>query len=786
MATDIAKAYVQIIPSAEGISGKITDALGGEAESAGKSSGQKFSQGFSTVIGTAGKVMAGAVAAGAAAVGGIVKSAVSSFSEYEQLVGGVETLFGEASETVIKNADNAFKTAGLSANDYMQTVTSFSASLLQSVGGDTAEAARVADMALIDMADNANKMGTSMQSIQDAYQGFAKQNYTMLDNLKLGYGGTKTEMQRLLADAQKLTGVKYDISNLNDVYEAIHAVQENLGITGTTAKEASTTIQGSLASMKAAWVNVLTGMGTEGSNMNALIENLLSTVETFVGNIMPVIETAMTGVSTLVERVAPVLAERLPAILTQALPGLLQSGVKVVESLSNGILQAIPTLMPTITDIITQIINLFVQLAPQLIEVGMQVILELANGISEALPTLIPMLVESVTTIVDTLIQNAPMLIDAGIQLILALVDGILQAIPMIVDHIPELVQSIVDALITALPMLIDGSIQLVQGIAEAMPEIITAIVDVLPEVINTIVEALPVMLPALIEGCVQLVVALAAAWPQIIQALIDALPQIVEAIAQGLVALAPALTQAFTQAFAQCAPAFDQLATMANQSWAKIKAVFTPVAAWFKTLFTNAVNGVKSAWNTVTSFFQQIYQKIVQIFASAPAKFAEIGRNIVEGIKNGINAAWSGIASWLSDKVKSLIESAKSALSIGSPSKAFADEVGQWIPAGIAMGIEQGMGVLNDEIQKMTDDALVGTITATTDSVNSVNYMPSTAVMQPSESRTEQILAQWLPIIADSMKVDVNVVQNDRGTYEAVNRQNSKVIMATGYHALA
>ena len=279
---EIGTAYVKIEPTAKGIASKIS----GQMESEGKTSGSSFSKGFGSVIGGVGKVAVGAVAAGATAMGGIVSAAVNSFGEYEQLVGGVETLFGESADEVIKNADRAFQTAGMSANDYMQTVTSFSASLLQSVGGDTAEAAKIADMALIDMSDNANKMGTSMESIQNAYQGFAKQNYTMLDNLKLGYGGTKTEMERLLADAEKLTGVKYDISNLSDVYNAIHAIQENIGITGTTAEEAGSTIQGSLSSVQAAWSNVLVGMASDGANMDTLIGNLLATVESFAGNIM--------------------------------------------------------------------------------------------------------------------------------------------------------------------------------------------------------------------------------------------------------------------------------------------------------------------------------------------------------------------------------------------------------------------------------------------------------------------------------------------------------------------
>ena len=494
---DIGTAYVKIEPTAKGISSKIS----GMMESEGKGGGESFSKGFGSVLGGIGKAAVGAVAAGAAAVGGIVSAAVSNFGEYEQLVGGVETLFGDAANTVIKNADAAFQTAGLSANQYMQTVTSFSASLLQSVGGDTAEAAKVADMALIDMADNANKMGTSMESIQNAYQGFAKQNYTMLDNLKLGYGGTKSEMERLLADAEKLTGVKYDISNLNDVYNAIHAVQENLGITGTTAKEASETIQGSMAAMKSAWQNVLTGMATDGANMDTLIEQLINTVETFAGNIMPVVETALTGVSTLVERVAPVLAERIPAIITEALPGLLQSGVKVIESLASGILAAIPSLMPTITSVIMQLVQMLVQMAPQLISVGAQVILELASGIAQALPELIPTIVDVILTIVEYLLDNIDLVIDAAMALMEGLALGLINALPKLIEKAPIIIEKLVSAIISNIPKLIECAAKLVLELASAIIKNLPQIVKAAGEIIGSLVSGIANLISKVIDS---------------------------------------------------------------------------------------------------------------------------------------------------------------------------------------------------------------------------------------------------------------------------------------------
>lgn len=302
--TELAKAYVQIVPSAKGIKGKISEELGGEANSAGKSAGLSIAS-----------AIKGAIAA--AGIGTALKAAIGEGANLQQSLGGIETLFKDSADKVIESAKNAYKTAGMSANEYMETVTGFSASLLQGLAGDTNKAADVADMALTDMSDNANKMGTSMEMIQNAYQGFAKQNYTMLDNLKLGYGGTKTEMQRLLADAQKLTGVKYDLNNLSDVYEAIHVIQEEMGITGTTANEAATTFSGSFASMKAALSNVL-GQLTLGEDIRPPMEALLSSTRTFlVDNMFPMIGNMLTGLGTYIADI--VMNTDWIAVITQAL-----------------------------------------------------------------------------------------------------------------------------------------------------------------------------------------------------------------------------------------------------------------------------------------------------------------------------------------------------------------------------------------------------------------------------------------------------------------------------------
>lgn len=657
---DIGTAYVKIEPTAKGIASKIS----GQMESEGKSAGSSFSGGFGKVIGGVGKAALGAVAAGATAVGGVVSAAVSSFGNYEQLVGGVETLFGDASDTVIKNADAAFKTAGMSANDYMQTVTSFSASLLQSVGGDTAEAAKTADMALIDMSDNANKMGTSMESIQNAYQGFAKQNYTMLDNLKLGYGGTKSEMERLLADAEKLTGVKYDISNLNDVYNAIHAVQENLGITGTTAKEAATTIQGSMASMKSAWENVLTGMGTEGANMDVLIENLLSTVETFAGNIMPVIETALSGISTLIEQLAPVIAERLPALISDALPGLLQAGVQVIQTLAQGILEAIPELMPTITDIIMQIVQMLIELAPQLIEVGMQVILELANGIGDALPELIPTIVDTMLMIVDTLIDNIDMLVDAAIAIIVGLAEGLVEALPKLIEKLPEIIIAIVEGLISNLPKLLEASVQIIIALA-------TGLIESLPE-------------------------------------LITKLPEILEAIVNGLI--------------------------------------------------------------------------------SGISMIVDAGKELVNGLWEGIKGAWGKLVESVTELGHKLVDKVKGFFKIGSPSKLFADEIGKWIPEGVAVGIEANADSVNGAVEDMVNDAMIDPdYKMVAQTANAVTPSLASGVVAGADGSMVSLLSQYLPMLLSAIENNQVTLEGDaKDMFRLMRKENNQFMKANGVSAFA
>lgn len=407
------------------------------------------------------KAMASAIKEAAAALVDLGKQSIMGFAEQEQLIGGVDTLFKESSAQVQQYANDAYKTAGLSANQYMETVTSFSASLLQSLGGDTAAAAQKADQAITDMSDNANKMGTDMTSIQNAYQGFAKANYTMLDNLKLGYGGTKEEMQRLLADAEKISGVKYDLSSYADIVDAIHVVQTEMGITGTTAKEAATTIQGSANAMKSAWSNLITGMSNENLDLDKLVQNVIDSINTFADNLIPRLQIMLPrfvqGLTQLISGMIPYVAPALELLLPPLIEG--------VGGLVSGIVQALPAAVEAITAVIPMLVEQLTILLPQIISAGVEIIAALASGIGENLPTLIPAVVDAIITITEGLLDHIDLLIIAAGQLIAGLAQGLIEAIPRLIGRLPEIISAIVKGLLKGLAAIGEVGSQLVHGL---------------------------------------------------------------------------------------------------------------------------------------------------------------------------------------------------------------------------------------------------------------------------------------------------------------------------------
>ena len=603
-----------------------------EGGKAAEESGSKF-EGFGKVLKTVGVALgAVAVAAGASAVK-LGKEVIAAYADYEQLVGGVDTLFKDSSQEIQRYAANAYKTAGLSANEYMETVTGFSASLIQSLGGDTEKAAKYADMAI-----------TDMSSIQNAYQGFAKQNYTMLDNLKLGYGGTKQEMERLLADAEKISGVKYDISSYADVVEAIHVMQESMDIAGTTAKEAEATISGSVNALKSAVLNLIVGFGDADADMELLCNNMVDAFKTVVANITPVIENIVAALPTALDALLTAVGELLPTLL-EAVTELFS---QVLETL----LSLLPQLIPAAVSALMTIVNTLIENLPLLIEAAVQLVSTLVAGIADALPTLIPAAVQAIVTIVQGLVDSLPMLLDAALQLITGLAQGLLDAIPVLIAALPEIINGIITFLLDSIPQIIETGIQLLTSLVAALPEIITAIVEAIPKIIDGIINAVLNAIPLIIQAGIDLLISLIQALPQIITTIVQAIPQIISGIVNALVGNIDKIIMAGVQLF----------------------------VALIENLPIIIVEIVKAV--------PQIIAGIVKAFGSLMYKIVEIGGNIVKGLWSGITQ----LASWLWDKVSGWISSLWDGIcdffGIHSPSKEMA-WVGEMLVKGLAGSID-------------------------------------------------------------------------------------------------
>lgn len=420
---ELGKAYVQIVPSAQGIKSALTEMFDEETDGLGEQTGQSIGQ---ELIGTLKKVIA------AAGIGKIISDSINMGGALQQSLGGVETLFKDSADTVKQYAAQAYKTVGLSANDYMEQTTSFAASLLSSVSQDTDAAAQLANMAMVDMADNSNKMGTSMQDIQNAYQGFAKQNYTMLDNLKLGYGGTQAEMQRLLKDAEKISGVHYDLGNLADMYSAIHVIQKEMDITGTTAKEASTTLTGSFAAMKAAAENVLADWST-GADLTAPLQGLVETAQTFlVGNLLPMIGNVLAGI---------------PEIVYSLVPELLQTGTELLSSLAQGFTEGIPEFFSTALPQLLAFTDQLRDNAASFVDAGLNLITQLLNGLIAGLPDLIAYVPDIIINICGIINDNMPKILGEGVAIIVQLVVGIVKAVPDLLANWKKILQAVLSVI---------------------------------------------------------------------------------------------------------------------------------------------------------------------------------------------------------------------------------------------------------------------------------------------------------------------------------------------------
>lgn len=606
--SNIAKAYVQVIPSAQGIKGKLTNIFGSEGDSAGSSFGNSL----------IGKVKGLIAAAG---IGKALGESLSAGADLQQSLGGIETLFKDSADLVIANAEQAYKTAGMSANQYMEMVTGFSASLLQGLGGDTEKAAAIADMALTDMSDNANKMGTSMELIQNAYQGFAKQNYTMLDNLKLGYGGTKTEMERLLADAQALTGVKYDISNLSDVYEAIHVIQEEMGITGTTALESAATFSGSLASMKAAFSDLLANLAT-GRDIGPTLEALSETVFTFVqGNLLPMVGNIFLELPTVLESAFSMAIRGLNLAANNA-ETILQMGIELVTGIGTAIITAAPYLLESALHLVTALGSAL--LNADWATIGNNAITALRTNLDIAAGEILGTDGDIVGSVLNAIRTYLPDLLESGSEMVLNIVDGIISSIPSLLESGAELTTQLLETIIAIAPDILAAGVELVlnlaNGLIQNLPTVISSAVSILAELLATILSHLP----DLLESGISLIGELAAGLIQAIPDVIAAIPEIISNI----------------------------VSTFKGHSW------------------------------------------------------GEIGSNIISGIASGISNGVGAIISAARQAAQAALNAAKRFLGIASPSKVMRDQVGKFIPSGMAVGIEANTQPLKDAMHDLSDVA--------------------------------------------------------------------------------
>lgn len=670
MATELGKAYVQIIPSAKGISGMIQKEMGGEVASAGVSAGESL-----------GSKMMGAVSGviTAAGIGKAIGASITEGAALQQSLGGVETLFKDSADKVKGFANEAYKTTGLSANAYMENVTGFSASLLQSLGGDTDKAAETANMAMIDMSDNANKMGTSMESIQLAYQGFAKQNYTMLDNLKLGYGGTKQEMQRLLADAEKLTGVKYDINNLSDVYSAIHAIQENLDITGTTAREAATTFTGSFESMKAAAQNVL-GKLSLGEDIQPALQALMETTSTFLfGNLIPMIGNILKQIPNLILGgikgvFSGIFGEGLGSIMGGIVTALGSAflAFKAFSAVS-GLLSGIPAVLTTIKTAVT---GLFTAMSANPIGIAIAAIAALTAGLvyfftqtemgrqiwqsfmdwfSGVWQSVAPVLtevwngiVETATTVWNNMMAVVAPIIQAVVDFIRSVWDGI----SLWWTEKQGLIQQTFTTVWNAIQTVIQTVMPIIQSIIETAMNILTPFIEAtwnnICTVVTTVWELIKIAIQTamdVISGIIKAVMAIingdwGTAW--------NAIKSVGEAIWKGLSAAGKAIFDGFAQILSNI---WNTIKSVASSAWEGLKSTVLG-------LIDGLVQGAQRAWKSMKQGVSDLVSNVTSIFDGIRnIDLWSAGKAILDGFLGGLKSAWDsvtdfvgGIAGWIAD----------------------------------------------------------------------------------------------------------------------------------------
>ena len=710
MAADLGSAYVNIVPKAPGIKNNIEGIFNSGASGAQKS-GESLGK----------KLIAGLAAAGVGvAVGKILKSAFTAGGDLEQSFGGLETIYGKAAGAAQEYA-RAAAAAGISSNSYAEQAVSFGAALKAAFKGNTTKAMKAANTAILDMADNAAKMGTPLESIQAAYQGFARGQYQLLDNLKLGYGGTKTEMERLLKDAQQVTGVKYDINNLGDVYSAIHVIQGELGLTGVAAAEAKTTLTGSLGAVKASWTNLMaamtTGEGLEsalaslGTSVGDLGRNVLKMLGS-VGEQLPALLTGLvtdvapqiiplageliggvvnglfTGVPQLITAFGGIVQQGFESIRQNA-PGMALRGIEMVRSLALGIVQGIPDMVAGASGMLMSFMDTILYYAPDLIRDGGVMLEDLLAGIMAALPEISGTILTLISSVSESLTANAPRILTMGATILQHLVDGVIEALPQLAETALTLVTSLAGAVVENLPQIVSMGIELLRGLVQGL------------------LSHLPELLAGAAVLIANLVAALAGALPDLLQSGVELLGAVLEGILSAVVLL---------------------------------------------------IRDLPEVWNTIIESCKEI-------------DWLQLGKDIIDGIVKGIKKAGSAIGEAIRKIVRGGLKAGQDEAQTGSPSRLFANELGRWIPEGIAMGAEDNVGSLDRAMRGMMD----GSLTAAQGS------------LQPAPAQNgddaDRIIAALQQLV---LRADVTLEGDARGLFKVVKNQNAVRTKATNYNALA
>lgn len=573
-----------------------------------------------------------------------IGDAVDAYGSVEQLRGGIETLFGDSAQKVMADADEAFKSAGMSASEYMETSIQSAASLINSLGGDQAKAADLMNMSITDMADNVNKMGTSMEGVQNAYRGFSRGNFTMLDNLALGFAGTKEGMQELLDKAHEISGVEYDISSYSDMVEAIHVVQTEMGITGTTAKEAAGTIQGSVGAMKSAWENFVAGIADPDANLGQLIENLVDTSSTALDNIVPAVGRTLSSVGVVIGKLAPVAMQKIPEIFNDLAPDLGEAALAMVE----------------------YIVDAFTENADGLIETGAELVRSIGEGLVEGIPEFLENVLPMIEGFSETLREGAGQLVDIGIEFILNLAQGIMNSLPTLLEQLPQIVINIAGVINDNAPKLIAGGIKLIQMLISG--------------IINAV--------PTLIANFPQIFQAILAVWSALNW--IDLGKSVITFIKNGVTALQTQIPNTLKDIGKKATEFFK------NVDWANAGSqAITFIKNAIMGLFTSIPSALTSIGNAAVSAFKGI-------------NWFDLGANIIRGIVNGISSNVGAIVDAAKQAAKNALKAAKDFLGIKSPSRVFRDEVGKMIPLGLAGGIEEDTPLAIEAANKLAEKTLL------------------------------------------------------------------------------